>query len=182
MNDPTAEPAETEPTTPAEKPDPKEAMSQLREFLGGLEPEDEIVLLDTEGREHRVRTTLPARRHIRALRLLDDLVEKAGELEDEAGQGLIVKRSGMRRIVAGLRRAIHSDELVDKVGEVFATAYPALVAPGEEGGSPLDPLEVFPLEAILEGLLPLLSRLLAKALATAEKAEKKSQTGTTSGT
>ena len=157
-NDPTTE----TPTAPAaEEKNPQEALAQLREFLGGLEPEDELVLLDCDGEEHRVRTTLPARRHIKALRLLDELVKEAGAAEEESP---LAGRRGMRRIVAGLRRAIHDDKLVDKVGEIFAVAYPTLAEDG-------DPLERFPLESVLEALVPLFSRLLAKALATAEKAQ-----------
>lgn len=161
-----SEPAETTPTSP------QEAMASLREFLATLEPEDVIVLTDSQGKTHEVRTTLPARRHIRALRLLDEVAKKVPTVD-----GIdLGSRGGIRRVLAGIRSAIHEDEVVNGIGKVFAEAYPEAVAAAGGG----DPLDLFPLEAVLEGIVPLLSRLLAKALAMGEKMTPK--TGTPSGT
>jgi hypothetical protein len=135
-----------------------EAMAPIRELLAGLEPEDELVIQDSVGTSHTIRTTLPARRHIKVLRLLDSIVQKVGDDADEKG-------GGVRRMIAGLRKAVHNDEAVELLGKTFAEAYPEAVQAAGGG----DPLDLFPLDAIMESLLPLLSRLLAKALAMADR-------------
>lgn len=148
---------------------PQEAMASLREFLGNLEPEDVIVLTDSEGKTHEVRTTLPARRHIRALRLLDEVAKKVPTPEGGLDLG---SRGGIRRVLAQVRAAIHEDEVVNGIGKVFSEAYPEAVKAAGGG----DPLDLFPLEAILEGVLPLLSRLLVRALAMGTKTSPKTET------
>lgn len=140
-----------------DKGTPREAMASIRELLAGLEPEDELVIQDSAGVSHTIRTTLPARRHIKVLRLLDTIVQKVGDDVEEKG--------GVRRMIAGLRKAVHNDEAVELLGKTFAEAYPEAVQAAGGG----DPLDLFPLDAIVESVVPLLSRLLAKALAMAER-------------
>lgn len=144
---------------------PRDALTSVRELLAGLEPEDQITLVDSLGNDHELRTVLPARRHIRVLRLLDQLVQKVGDDGEITG-------NGMRRLVAGLRKAIHNEEAVALVGKIFAEAYPATVqaaAQAAPDANSVDPLDLFPLESILEGIVPLGYRLLAKALAMADR-------------
>lgn len=151
------------------QPTPQESLASLRDFLTGLEPEDEVTIFDASNRPHRIWTVLPARRHIRALRILDEAMKKisAEEVDPTA--------KGMRSLLAKVRKAIHNEDLMIDLGKVFSEAYPEVVAEAAKGQDSSDPLDLFPLEAILEGLAPLLSRLLVKALAMAEK-KGKSQT------
>lgn len=136
---------------------PQEALASLREFLSGLEPEDKIQISDCEGNIHTLRTNLPARQHIRVMRRLDEVVAQV-DSDDVPGKGL-------KKFTGILRKAIRNEAAVEGLGQIFTEAYPdAVKAAG--GGNALD---LFPLDSILEGVIPLLSRLLAKALAMADR-------------
>lgn len=170
-----------------EKPalDPKAAMASIRSLLDTVEPRAEVQIQDALGNEYRVRTTLPARRQIRALRGLEEAMELAWGMEvstEDLGDG--DKGGKMLRLV---KAALSREDILEKVAEAFGEAYPdtvekARTASREAGENATNPADLFPVEALADALFPLLVRLARKIMGTMATAVEKTRPATQPGT
>ncbi len=147
---------------------PQEAFEVMQGLLGIIEPTATIVVLDVTGGTHEVRTVLPARRQIKVLRFVEQAVSEAWSIKTSVPAGLPTSQV----LLQVIRGATENDEVLELVGSAFDAAYPGAVKkaaenylnmyPSEE--APTLSLDLFAVEDLVEGLLPLLSRSAGKIL------------------
>lgn len=173
---------ETDAPTPApvvKTVDPKAALQSLRQLFAVVDPKEEVTIMAASGRPYTLRTTLPARRQIRALTLLEAALEAAWEMEAPSTEG-----AKGTRLLALVKAALGNTVILDKVATAFGAAFPEQVKAEVEAtkeivkdGSELYPhgsvaADLFGAEEMVEALLPLLARLVNKLLATMEAVQK----------
>lgn len=144
----------------------------LLNILNVLVPAKTVTLMDASGEEHVLAGALPARRQILVLRKLDEL--KTQVLEDEEIRGLIKgggnnlsAASVMSTVIDNLVRLAGNETVLNGLGESFGEAHPTAVKAASEnlkaaGVNSKDPLDLFPLEEIVAGLIPFFVRLLKR--------------------
>lgn len=160
--------------------DPKAALQSLRQLFAVVDPKEEVTILAASGRSYTLRTTLPARRQIRALTLLEEALEAAWGIEAPEATG---GEKGAR-LLSLVRAALGNTVILDKVSTAFGAAFPEQVKKEADAaevavtdGSATNPLgtvaaDLFGAEEMVEALLPLLARLVSKLLATMEAVQK----------
>ena len=156
--------------------DPKAALQSLRKLFAVVDPKEEVTILASSGRSYKLRTTLPARRQIRALTALEEALEAAWGIE-------VAPTEGARgtRLLALVKAALSKPVILEKVATAFGVAFPSAIAAElekekevkVEDASDLYPhgtvaADLFGAEEMVEALLPLLARLVNKLLATME--------------
>jgi hypothetical protein len=164
-------------TTPTvEKTDPVKALQAIRDLFAILEPKDLVTVEAASGRTYTLRTVLPARRQIKALRLLEEAMEAAWETkapQSVPGEG--------GRFLALVKAALANESILEKAAEAFGVAFQEVVEKealaSEMKVSPTVAADLFPVEAMVEALLPLLARLVTKALETMEAVKTKGPSG-----
>lgn len=149
MFEPVPDPKAAAAADPATAADPAAFMDQLEGLLDKLVPEDGVVMLVTcDGTELALPTALPARRQVRAFRLLRALLER-----EEVQAGLGVFQGGTTATVVDAVVGLATDEgVAEALGAVFSAAYPDLLPEGT------DPLDVLPLEELVRSILPFSAR------------------------
>lgn len=159
--------------------DPKAALQSLREMFAVMDPQEVVEIKAASGRTYTVRTTLPARRQIRTLGLLEAALEAAWATE--APPEATEEKEKGSRFLALVKAAMGNTTILDRVAEAFGVAFHeevekerkeagVQVTDGKPEITPLGTVaaDLFPAEEMVEALLPLLARLVVKALGTME--------------
>jgi hypothetical protein len=120
----------------------------LKDALIGLPAVDQVVIRDFEGGEHTLSCVLPARRQALVFAALGDLIA--------AGSGAFSAESSGTGLLKVLVDLLTDEALLERLGSAFRAAYPDAA-----GGR--DPLDIFPMEELVAGLLPLVVRQLRRA-------------------
>jgi len=135
--------------------DPADFMAQLEGLLDKLVPEDGVVITTCDGTELALPVALPARRQVRAFRLLRALLEQA-----EVQESMAAFQGGTTASVVDAVVGLATDDgVAEALGAVFSAAYPDLLPEGT------DPLDALPLEELVRSILPFSARF-ARQLGT----------------
>lgn len=139
------------------QPDVGGLLTTLKESLTQMSAPDVAVIRDFQGNEYRLQGAMPARRQIQAFREILQFLE-AGK---NALTGADLNGLGLLKVIGQL---LTDEEAVGHLGRSFSIAYPEVVK-GQ------DPLDVFPFEEIIAGLMPMLMRFAKRSgMALAEVA------------
>jgi hypothetical protein len=139
---------------------------QFRALLAVLDPPDEVVVTDAAGCSHRLRSAVSARAQIRIFREFErvkdlPVAEGLSGLDLAGGAGL-----------AGALVALASDpDVLGSLARCFEIAHPEAVAAARvattTAGLPVDEIvdaaDLFPIEELVAGLLPLFGRLVQRS-------------------
>ncbi len=125
-----------------------EETAALKQALIGLPAVDQVVIRDFEGGEHVLSCVLPARRQALVFAALGDLIA--------AGSGAFAGESSGAGLIKVLVDLLTDEALLERLGAAFRAAYPEI-------GGGRDPLDIFPMEELVAGLLPLVVRQLRRA-------------------
>jgi hypothetical protein len=126
----------------------------LQSLLNTLEPPDRVAITDTMGNVYDCSGVLAARAQIKVfqtLRLIGGI---------EADVSGIDSYSDLLGVVMS---ALDNEELLNAVNRAFAIAHPgALKAAAKASGEFAEPIDLFPVEEIVRGLLPFAVRLVTR--------------------
>jgi len=139
------------------------ALQPIQELLDIIEPRDRVTITDFLDNQYEVRTVLPARRQIKVFRCLEELASKGMTLSDGSSGGR------MEAFLGALREVLNDDDALTLFGKAFTLAFPetskAALDRIESADVDIDVLDLFPLEEMVEALLPLLLRLPRRMMA-----------------
>ena len=140
-----------DPTTPALQPLNAEGFTaQLEQLLEQLVPPEGLTLTLVDGSQLALPVMLPARRQVRAFRVLRELLEHAS-VQKAFGT---VKAGGTSGIVDALVVVATDEKVAELLGKVFLAAYPDALQD--------DPLELLSLEELVRAILPFTGRFLGQ--------------------
>lgn len=128
------------------------ALREIGELLEKLVPPDSVEVVDVDGKVHRLPTRIPARRQIEALRYLHGVLVLPASEDVKA----VFSSGGSADVVVAIVGACSDSAVAEGVARAFAAAHPT--ACGD-----IDPLDLFPVEEIVAGLLPTFARSVARA-------------------
>lgn len=141
----------------------------LRPLFDRLVPPDTVTVTDAAGGTHRLPGAIPAGRQIKVIRLMQEAlatpaVQRAGLVVPTGAAG-----DDLVRALASLVVAVADEEVVEKLGAAFGIAFPdAVAAAGKAAGTPdAGAVDLFAVEELVAGLLPLSLRLLRRAMGLA---------------
>jgi len=127
--------------------------NSIEDLLQKLVPSNDVVVKDCWGKETRLPSALPARRQIKVFRIFKDISEMPavlsvfdGEMSTDAGS-----------IIDIIIQMASDEEVANRLGDAFSTAHPDVC--GDK-----DPLDVFPIEELLAGLIPFFIRFLHRGV------------------
>lgn len=149
---------------PAVEPSPNSdaAMDQFRALLDVLDPPSEVVVTDRFGVRHDLAVAVSARQQIRILREFER-VKELPVASEVAGLDLAGGN------IAGALVALASDpEVLASLARAFECAHPSAVASaGERAGEARiaieDAADLFAIEELVAGLVPLFGRLVHRS-------------------
>jgi len=136
---------------------------QFRAILDVLVPPDDIEVRDAFGNTYNLPAAVPARAQIEILRRVETIRE-AGILDN-----LNVDLAGGMAGMAGTLVALgSSEEVMSAIAEAFALAHPTAVAGAKAHAKKhkikvKDAADLFPVEELVAGLIPLFARLVQRA-------------------
>lgn len=149
-------------------PEPTPASTQgLVDLLEVLVPTTTVVVQDNAGNAFDLPASLSARRQILVMRRVKEIKDVV--LDDDALGSLMAGAGGEEggaALVSVVLDLATNDAVLDALAGAFEVAHPEVVAKSREvqGGKPTDDAaDLFPLEAIIEGLVPFFARLARKA-------------------
>ena len=143
---PTPKPATTDPTEP------------FRNLLAVLDPPDEVIVTDAVGGKHRLRSAVSARAQIRIFREF----EKAKTLP--VAEGLAdLDLTGGGGIASALVTLASDPDVLDALARCFDIAHPDAVADARGDSPAEDAADLFPIEELVAGLVPLFGRLVQRS-------------------
>ena len=148
---------------------------QFRKLLDILDPPSEITVTDVLGTTHRVGAAVSARQQIKILREFEAIKELPVasniDADDVSGVGL-----------AGVLVKLASDpDVLTGIATCFAHAHPIAVTnaanSAKEAGIPADDAaDLFPIEEMVAGLIPLFGRLVQRSAGAIQALDGMSQT------
>jgi hypothetical protein len=154
---------DTKTASPAERPtttDP--SLDQFRKLLDVLDPPSEVEVSDRFGETHRLAASVSARQQIRILREF----ERVKELPIASEVASLDLGGGA---VAGALVALASDpEVLSSLASAFETAHPAAVRAARNSATESeieveDAADLFAIEELVAGLVPLFGRLVHRS-------------------
>lgn len=168
---PTAEPVE--PASPPEEPEQQlveedESADKFWEILDALIPDGVITISDANGNEYPVQTSLPFKKQVRVLRIIQELVEaKQGDASFQAAWGAVTSGDMSTGLALGLD-IISDDYVIERLDRIFEIAFPSVLAQarlndGETSGN-LGATDLFPLEELIGATAPFLARMVRSVL------------------
>jgi hypothetical protein len=147
----------------------RNAVDAIRDLFATIDPPAEIEVVNVYGGSTKIRSSVPARNQIRAMRELEKLTALAATEEMQA----LAKNvgSGIGGVVGFLVRAAMREDVLDALCASFAEAHPAALeaaradakAAGVKGADKLGVADLFGVEEVASGLVPFLLRMLQKA-------------------
>ena len=145
------------------------AVDSIRELFATLDPPAEIEVANIYGGVTKLRSSVPARNQVRAMRELEKLMGLAAsdDMQSLAKQS----GSGIGGVVGFLVRAAMRDDVLDALCAAFSEAYPQALdsarsdakAQGVKGADKLGVADLFGIEEVATGLVPFLLRMIQKA-------------------
>jgi len=134
--------------------DAADAFGGIEKFLEKLCPPDSLELKTFDGNSFKLPGAIPARRQVVVFRLLKELLEEPEVVAALSGvNASSLEATGVVDLLVSL---CTSEELVNKLGVIFSSAYPEVA---KETG---DPLDAFALEDLVQSLIPFSERFLKK--------------------
>lgn len=133
-------------------------IDQFRRLLDILDPPDEVVVTDAFGDSHRLASAVSARAQIKILREF----ERVKDLP--VAQGLDL--SGGGGVGLALVMLAQDPEVLSALARCFAIAHPGAVASATESAGAMeieDAADLFPIEELVAGLVPLFGRLIQRS-------------------
>ena len=146
-------------------------IDQFRRLLDVLDPPDEVVVLDAFGQSHRLTSAVSARAQIRILREF----ERVKDLP--VAQGLDL--SGGGGVGLALLMLAQDPDVLSALARCFEIAHPAAVAAARESAGEIvieDSADLFPIEELVAGLVPLFGRLIQRSAGAIQALDGVSQT------
>ena len=126
-------------------------ITDLRDILKQLTPPDEVVIHDFEDKEYKLPTAIPARRQMNLFREIMGLFQLPSFTSTPIPENLTGATA-----VQLLLRAAFEEEVAELLGRAFKIAHPTLL--GDD-----DPLDLFPMEEILAGIIPYIVRFIQRS-------------------
>ncbi len=149
----------------------KAAADAIRDLFATIDPPSEVIVSNIYGGSMKLRSSVAARNQIRAMRELEKLsaLTSTPELQEAAKSA----GGGITGVIGFLVKAAMRDEVLDALCAAFAEAHPAALdaaradakADGVKGADKLLVADLFPVEEVVQGLVPFLLRLIQKAIA-----------------
>jgi hypothetical protein len=167
------EPESTEaPPAEADLNRAKGALQAIRELLETLEPSATIRIEDAYGGVYTLRSAVPARAQIRAMRALESVSSLAGGEDLQAFAA--ASRGGVQAALTMLIRAAANEQVLDGLCAAFGHAYPDAVraASVASGVKATEVADLFPVEEVVAGLVPFCIRLVRRLLGLVTKADR----------
>ena len=148
-----------------------EAVVDFKSIMDILVPQDTVEVVDLFGNNHMVRSSIPARAQIKILRELDSI--KTSALAEQI-QG--IGDGGMGNIVGALASLADDPKVLTALAKCFQYAHPQVVqSVGEEatekGIEWEDAADLFGIEEVIAGIIPLFIRLMKRAAQAAGSME-----------
>lgn len=155
----------TSPEAAAEKQ--RDGLAQLRTIIDTMVPPRSVTVVDVLGNEHRLPGAVSARVQVEILRIVESLASLP------AGALLSGTEQNARGALSLLLTLAHEPRVLDALSEAFGIAHPGAVeraraAVQAEGGTARDAADVFAVEEIVAGLVPLFVRLVKRGTSAAE--------------
>lgn len=137
------------------------SMDGLQKILETLVPPGSIEVEDINGKKHTLPSAVPARRQIALLRIVQEMQAVAVSDAEVAALGkLLISGGGERGVPAALGALIvelaDNEKFLALLGKAFETAHPSACREG-------NPLDLFGVEELVAGLVPLFVRILKRA-------------------
>ena len=152
-------------------PSVKAAVDTIRDLFAAIDPPAEIEVSNIYGGTIKVRSSVPARNQIRAMRELEKLMAFGASDEMQA----LAKQSGtgVAGIVGFLVRAAIREDVLDALCAAFAEAYPHVLdaarsdakSNGVKAADKLGVADLFGIEEVAAGLVPFLLKMIQRAAA-----------------
>ena len=145
----------------------RDGLTQLRTIIDTMVPPKTVVVVDVLGTEHRLPGAVSARVQVEILRIVESLASLP------AGALLSGTEQTARGAVALLLSLAHEPRVLDALSEAFGIAHPGAVeraraAVVEAGGKAGDAADLFAIEEIVAGLVPLFVRLVKRGTSAAQ--------------
>ena len=157
----------------AETVDPglqRDAMRQMVDFLEALVPRDDLTICGAFGGVYEVPSLIPARRQIKVMRKIEQLMSTSVDL----GAMASLASAGAAGAFGAIVVLAENEAVLTTLEEAFTIAHPVLVkseaeiATSHGYGDDLTAADLFPVEELVGGLAPFFVRLVKKVLALME--------------
>lgn len=145
----------------------RDGLAQLRTIIDTMVPPRTVEVVDVLGNTYRLPGAVSARVQVEILRIVEGLASlPAGALLSGTG-------ADARGALSLLAALAHEPLVLASLSEAFGIAHPRVVATAIEavradGGQPKDAADVFAVEEIVAGLVPLFVRLVKRGTSAAE--------------
>lgn len=152
----------TQPQVAESDPQPSKALPQDLQattdrfwtLLDALVPEADTQIRDTTGKVYVLPSVLPARRQVKVLRVLRELMDLSTSSEAMAAIGSAFKTGDVAGGIGAALSVLDDERIFDLLDRAFVDAFPGTVPDGSR------PSDVFPVEEMVSALLPFIASLL----------------------